>query len=163
MDMDKETLASVMEASYKRIADALDALTPEQWDTSARSDAQTVKDTVFHLAAWIDRLNELLDAIVDGKTPLKAPKDQTEADVDDRNAEIYEEHRDGTPAQALGAFRRAYGELIGKVHELKWDDLAATDRFEWLGSEPLWRYIAGDSYEHFDEHLPDIEQVAGNH
>ncbi len=70
-------------------------------------------------------------------------------------------HRDETPQQALGAFRRSYARLVDQLRLLPWDDLAAVGRFAWLGQTPLWRIVAEDTWEHFDEHLPEIEQARG--
>jgi len=52
-----------------------------------------------------------------------------------------------------------YGRLSDQAHVLSWDDLSAVGRYEWLGETPLWRLIAEDTWEHFDEHLPEIERA----
>jgi hypothetical protein len=157
VEMDKEALFGAMSAGYDRIESALAALTPAQW--LAHPGAWSVKDVVAHLTAWMTRLVDIVDAAVQDKPPAQPVVGQSDADIDAHNAEIYEEHRDDTAQQTLGAFRRSYGDLTTRLRPLPWDDLAAVGRFDWLGDTPLWRLIAGDTYEHFAEHLPEIERV----
>lgn len=35
-------------------------------------------------------------------------------------------------------------------------DLFEKQRFAWMKGNALWQLIAGDTYEHYDEHLPSI-------
>jgi hypothetical protein len=37
------------------------------------------------------------------------------------------------------------------------DDLMNPDRFAWSQGEPLWEAIAGDTYEHYHEHIAQIQ------
>ncbi len=165
--MDKDTLLSAMRASYERIEAALATLTPEQWQAPASGDASgdaswTLKDTLAHLTFWLAQLDDLANAALNGSKPKQPHVELTDAEVDELNAQAYQVHRDETPQQALGAFRMSYGQLVDKTHLLTWDTLAAIGRFEWLADNtPLWRVIAEDSWEHFDEHLPVFEHAAG--
>jgi len=161
-EMDKETLFGQMRASYEQVEAALAALAPERWQASARSDGWTVKDSVAHMTAWLERLVEAAEAAQGSKPPRQPVSGLSDADVDAWNAEVYAAHRDDTAEQTLGAFRAAYGALTSKLNALTWDDLAAVGRYEWLGAPPLWRIIAEDTWEHFDEHLPEIERAASN-
>lgn len=159
-EMDKETLLAKMRGSYERVEEALAALTPEQWQASARTDGWTVTDSVAHMTAWLARLVDTTEAALQRKAPHNPASGLSDADVDAWNAQVQEEHRDDPPEQALGALRAAYGTLLGKVNSLTWDDLATVGRYEWLGEAPLWRIIAEDTWEHFDEHLPEIERAS---
>ncbi len=158
--IDKATLLSQMRASYERVAAALAALTPEQWLASSQTGEWNVKDTVAHMTTWLERLVDAADAALQGKPPTQPVSGLSRADVDAWNAQVYAAHRGDTAQQALGAFRAAYGALAGRLHALTWDDLATVGRYDWLGETPLWRIIAEDTWEHFDEHLPEIERAA---
>ncbi len=159
--MDKDTLLSQMEASYARIEAALAALTPEQWLATAQANGWTVKDTVAHMTDWLERLVAAADAAMSGKPPTQPVSGLSDAEVDAWNAQVYAKHRDDTAEQTLGAFRRAYGALTSKLNALTWGDIALVGRYPWLGETPLWRIVAEDTWEHFAEHLPEIERVAG--
>lgn len=159
-EMDKETLLSQMRASYERFEAALDALTPEQWFARPAPDGWALKDTLAHITAWLERLVDAVDAAQSGKAPTLPVAGLSDEDVDLWNAQTYAAHRDETPQQLRGAFRMAYGQLADKLHLLTWDDLAAVGRFAWLGETPLWRIIAEDTWEHFEEHQPEVERAA---
>jgi hypothetical protein len=158
--MDKETLLSQMRASYERFETALDALTPEQWQARPAPDAWALKDTLAHITAWLERLVDAVDAALDGKEPQMPVVGLSDEDVDHLNAQTYAAHRDEAPQQLRGAFRMAYGQLADKLQMMTWDDLAAVGRFAWLGETPLWRIIAEDTWEHFEEHQPEVERAA---
>ncbi|HEY7851252.1 MAG TPA: ClbS/DfsB family four-helix bundle protein [Ktedonobacterales bacterium] len=155
--MDKEGLLRRMNASYERIASTLDTLTPQQWLAPRELGAWSARDVVAHLTYWLDRVVAEVDAVAQRKAPRQPTAGLSDAEVDAANAQAAEAHRDETPPQTLGAFRRSYAQLVDLLQPLAWDDLAAVGRFEWLGQAPLWRVVAEDTWEHFDEHLPEIE------
>lgn len=172
--MDKDTLLGQMSASYERVEAALARLTPERLAAPARAGAEnaakndaegasdwTLKDTLAHLTFWLAQLDDLASAALNDTKPKQPHAELTDAEVDDLNTQAYQLHRDESPQQALGAFRMTYGQLADRVRLLAWDDLAAVGRFNWLAANtPLWRVIAEDSWEHFDQHLPQFEQAA---
>lgn len=162
VEMDKKLLFDQMRASYERIDAALDALTPEQWQATAQVNGWTVTDSVAHMTAWLERLADAADAAMSGKEPHQPISGLSDGDVDTWNAQVRDEHHDDPPEQALGAFRAAYGALTSKLNALSWGDLALVGRYPWLGDTPLWRVVAEDTWEHFAEHLPEIEGVAAD-
>ena len=38
------------------------------------------------------------------------------------------------------------------------EDLTDPQRFAWAKGVSLWRYVAGDTYEHYLEHITSIQQ-----
>lgn len=159
--MDKDGLLRRMKTSYERVEAVVDTLTPQQWVAPRELGAWSARDVVAHLTYWLDRLIEEVDAVGLQKPPKEPTIGLSDADVADANARAAEAHRDDTPHQALGAFRRSYAQLVDMLQPLSWDDLATVGRFEWLGQTPLWRVVAEDTWEHFDEHLPEIEWAQG--
>lgn len=161
IEMDKDALLSQMRASYERIESALAALTPEQWVAPRETGAWSPRDIVTHLTAWLERLSLEMDAVKVNKSPQVSIIGLSQTDIDAFNEQSSERHRDETPQQALGAFRLMFGQLSDQARVLTWEDLSTVGRYEWLGETPLWRLIAEDTWEHFDEHLPEIERAAG--
>lgn len=159
-EMDKDTFFRQMNTIYERMEAALAALTPEQWVTPHQAGEWSPRDIVGHLTAWLERLSLEMDAVMVNKSPQVSIVDLSQPDVDAFNEQTSTRSRDVTPPQALGAFRRMYGQLSDQARVLSWDDLATVGRYEWLGEMPLWRLIAEDTWEHFDEHLPDIERAS---
>lgn len=157
--MDKTELIDRVNASYERVEAALAELTPAQWLATSEPGAWSVKDIVAHLAAWLDRLVSEVEAAQTGKPPDSALIGVVDGDRDSWNKKIFEERREESQHQALGLFRVAHGRLVDGLHVLSEDDLNEAGRFDWLGDIPLWRRVAEDSWEHFEKHLPAIEQA----
>lgn len=160
-EMDKDGLLKRMNASYERVETALDALTPEQWVAPRELGAWSARDVVAHLTAWLEKLSDELDAVMAGKPPQVSIVNLSDADVDAMNAQSTASRGDDTPQQTHGAFRRAFGRATDATLLLPEDDYTAVGRYEWLGDMPLWRLVAEETWEHFDEHLPEIEQARG--
>ena len=157
VDMDKEGLYARMNTSYERIETTLADLTTKQWLTPRELGAWSARDVVAHLTTCLDQLVAEVDAAASDKAPKASIADLSAAEVETMNAESFAAHREDAPEQTLGAFRLAYGRLLDTLRPMRWADLAAVGRFAWLGDRPLWRVVAEYTWEHFDDHLPDIE------
>jgi hypothetical protein len=70
------------------------------------------------------------------------------------NEQLLAEANERPPHEVLADFRRSAQEVVALVNALSEDMLTNPDHFEWLKGQPLWRYIANESYgEHREEHL----------
>jgi uncharacterized protein DUF1706 len=38
------------------------------------------------------------------------------------------------------------------------EDLISSQRFAWTKGSPLWQLVAGDTYEHYQEHIGQIQK-----
>ena len=157
LSMDKEGLLRRMTTSYERVEAVLDGLTTRQWLAPRELGAWSARDVVSHLTHWLDRVVEEVDAVGREKPPKEPTIGLSPTDIEAANARWTETHHDDTPQQTLGAFRRSFAQLVDMLRPLSWEDLATVGRYEWLGATPLWRVVAEDTWEHFDEHLPEIE------
>ncbi len=106
------------------------------------------------LVAW-------LEAAVRGKVSVASHRDIL--DVDERNALIFRENKDRSLQDVLAESRRVFERLLQLVQALPEEDLTSPHKFDryvipfWQESQPLWECIAGDSLEHYREHIPAIE------
>lgn len=160
-EMDKERLLTEMNASYERFEEALADLSARQWLVASSEDgAWSPRDMVAHLTTALELLMVQIEAVAAGHAPMVNMINLSHADVEDATAEAFEARRKKTPQQTLGEFRMTYGRLRDAVEVTSWDDLSAVGRFDWLDGIPLWRLIARGTWEHFEKHLPAIEQAA---
>jgi len=44
------------------------------------------------------------------------------------------------------------------IQAMSEEDLFNSGRFAWAEGEPLWQVIAGDTYEHYQEHQKQIQE-----
>jgi tetratricopeptide (TPR) repeat protein len=110
-------------------------------------DRWSVKDTLAHIAAWIDVMNLRLDLSARGE-PQPVYKN-----VNKVNEEFYRVRHKLSWSAVLEASRKAYNGLVERIRELNEADLTDLVRYDWLEGEPLWRRIMGTAYVHPLIHL----------
>lgn len=120
----------------------------------------SVKDIVAHVSAYEQWTAEQLEASLRGETkpvtPGYFPPEANTSDIDERNEVIYRVNHDRALTDVLADARAAYSQLLAAVERLADADVSETHRFGWTSGKPLWEVIAGDSYDHYAEHMPDI-------
>ena len=118
-------------------------------DASPPSDAGrwTAKDNIVHLSTWREHATHTLDAVRLGK-PVDGPAN--ESDLDGRNAEIYEAHRDDSAATVRAAATESYAALIEAVNACTDEDLLRDSPGD---GGPVWRVIPGNGHGHVAQHL----------
>lgn len=114
----------------------------------------SVRDIVAHVTAWEEAATLRLRAAARGETPSHPIYFNQEQSIDARNAAIAARHRDQPPAEVLAASRQGHAQLLAALKALPDDKLI--DRDAWTADEPLWRFIACDTYEHYAEHAATI-------
>jgi len=115
--------------------------TPECW---------SVKDVAAHLAEWKARMGQRLASARRNETPPKYD------DVDQANAEIFEQYCHQSWDDVLKALERAHAELMEQTRAMPEGDLVDAERFPWQDGRPLWRSIVGSGYSHPVQHLAQL-------
>lgn len=120
----------------------------------------SIKDTVGHVNYYERWLLQWLEAAARGQIML-APRRET-IDVDERNAIIFRENRDRTWDDVLGESRLVFERLLLLVKLLPPSDMFETEQYAryvipfWGSRMPLWKCVAENSYEHYEEHAASI-------
>lgn len=112
----------------------------------------SVKEIVAHVAAWEEAAVLRLEAAARGETPAHPIYDNHAQSIDERNAQIDAQFRDLAAPEVLNRDRQLYARLVSAVQALPEDALTDPHRFAWSNGEPLLAFVAGDSYEHYQEH-----------
>ena len=127
-------------------------------------DGWAVKDHLAHVAAWEASLVGLLDgsdrAVAMGITA------SDDDDTDSINAAIWSLHHGGTPAQAVEYFRETHADLMRLLEKLTDADLQLPYNHyqpdqprDPSDNRPALDWVAGNTWEHYTEHLDWINQV----
>ena len=118
----------------------------------------SVKDTIAHITAYERGLVSWLEAASRDK-PLELPV-LDHPDVDHRNALIFA-HNQGRPLEdVLAESRQVFQQLLSLAQAPPEEDLLDPQRTEWFvrprwrESRALWKCIADDSSEHYNQHMP---------
>jgi hypothetical protein len=116
----------------------------------------SIKDIIAHIA-WHER--EMVGMI---QAHALAGSDLWQLPLDQRNAEIFRENKDRPLQDVLEEAPVVYRQFLAAVGTLSDEDVTDPGRFPGmpLDWEP-WQVIAGNSYEHYEQHLQDLARFAG--
>jgi hypothetical protein len=153
--MTKEELLQRIEAGWTRLQRSLDGLTEEQMHTPGVVEEWTIKDVLAHITAWQTRLITAMFKVGKGFTPETIEGGRT---VDQMNAMWYREMKDRPFEQVWDDLELSYDQLLRRLEDFSEKDLFDPRRYKWMKGQPFERYIAGDSYEHYEEHAEQIEK-----
>lgn len=146
--MSKEKLLARMRAGHQEFYDVLARIPEERMNEIALYDAWTIKDFIAHIASWQQNAADRTATLRRGERPAQI-------NVDTINAQVLARYRD-TPLDEVRAMEAAsFAALEQQVTEASEEELFDPNHFPGRKSS-LLSLIAGDSYDHYPEHLPDV-------
>ena len=127
------------------------------------ADGWAVKDHLVHVAAWELSLLALL-AGRDRRSGMGVPG--VEEETESINAAVWALHRHKTPEQAVAYFREAHAALMNLLGAMSDADLKLpynhyqpSDPRSDDDNRPVVDWVAGNTYDHYAEHIGWINQV----
>jgi uncharacterized protein (TIGR03083 family) len=153
--VNKQDLMQQIEQSYAELEAALAALDAAQMTAPALPGGWSVKDALAHLSVWHRRALDVIQPVQPPRVPEIPPSGIEEDQVETFNARFYSEHKDEPLAEVLAGFRDSYHQLLAGVQRLTEADLTQP----LLGNTQTWHIIAGNTYDHYPEHLETIRAV----
>jgi hypothetical protein len=158
-----QALRARMDQGLAHFLAALDRLSDDQITGPTDAAGWTVRDHLTHLAVWADGVAALLRredrwAAMGAAPDLTSGGPGDEFDYDAINAVIAARHHDLSAAEARALIVAAHGRLAAALERLQDADLAAPYErfvapFSGDAGRPIAEYIAGNSYDHYEEHL----------
>jgi hypothetical protein len=158
--MKKDELLNALEEQREKFLEAIDGLSNEELIEPGVVGDWSVKDIIFHLSMWEADLIKLLWQLSQGEKPSTAYF--TNSSVDETNAAWQEISKTRSLDQTLADFEAVRKQTYRRVSAIPDKDLIDPDRYEWLEGDPLWKWIAGDSFEHEIEHAAQIRMWRRN-
>jgi len=154
---DKAELLERIRREHAALEQTLGRLSEAQM-TAPLEGGWSVKDHLAHITAWE---HILLVSHIGGRPFHEAAQmdiaSAEAASTDDVNDHLHRRDQDRSLAEVLGAFRRSYRRVLEAIERMDETDLfnnRSTD------SGPLIDYVAGNTYEHYMEHLATIRMPA---
>ena len=143
MSISHEAIIEKIENSYNELVRLYRSVPVTHLIESSLSNGWSVKDLLAHLAAWEWRCASLLEAshVTDG--PLQA-----NPDVVALNREIHKEREEWGWEEVEYDLRAAHRTLLEAIRQLP---------VERLNSKSVQAAIAEETWEHYAEHLPDLQ------
>jgi hypothetical protein len=154
----KAELVQTMQTSYTAFEQLLTTLDETQLTTPGVNGDWSVKDILAHIAAWHTHCALSLEAVGRGEEPDDSQLVNSEEEMHRFNADTFAAKRAVPLDQIWHDLRTSYQRLQTVVEALNESDLFEPQRFAWLEGHPLWRMVAGDTFEHYPEHALMIEE-----
>lgn len=165
--MDKAQFLATLASERGELERLIDAVGIDRMDEAGVSGSYSTKDVIAHVTAYEQALVRWLKEAKSGRAYVDSVLDQP--DLDARNAILYEASKHRSANEIVTTFRTTSDELEECVRLLTDEELTNADVTAWFvvprwqQKRELWKCIADDSYEHQQEHIPDIERwLVGN-
>ncbi|HEX9131749.1 MAG TPA: ClbS/DfsB family four-helix bundle protein [Ktedonobacteraceae bacterium] len=153
----KAALLDNIQSGYNQFEALLAPLSEEQMTIPAVNGPWSVKDNIAHLTAWHDYLLNQLQGVIDGEKP---PKFMPGLSEDEINEGFYQQNKDRPLAEVMADFRLSYQRILAAVQSISEEALNAP--FPWRqNGNAAWGLIAGNTYEHYEEHGNIIRRWLG--
>ena len=123
----------------------------------------SVKGVLAHVAVYERWTADQLDAMLRGETTMyvapDVPPGGNTDDTDARNAAYYEAWRNRSLADVRRESGEAFALLRAAIERTPEELLNESERFAWLNGAAVWQMIPGNSYEHYQDHIPNIRAL----
>jgi len=156
--MNKPTLLSSLDSSRQQLLAAIDGLSDDELTQPGVMDDWSVKDLLSHLTAWEAEGVKLLTQARAGKRPAFLDLGNT----DTLNAKWYKETKKRPLDRVLADFESVRKQTVKQVEAWSDKELSDPNLFKWLDGNPLWKWIADETFEHEAEHIEQIKQWREN-
>jgi hypothetical protein len=152
--MNREALLAALENTREEFLEVIEGLDADMLQRPGMAGGWSVKDLLHHLSRWEAELVRLLWQASTGQPTRSALTEPV--DEDQVNLAWLREGRTRLLESVLDDFHAVRAQTMRRVEALSDDDLANPKRYSWQEGALLWKWIAGDSFEHEAEHLPNL-------
>lgn len=156
--MTKAKIMNLIQSERESLERVLAGLSEEQMTQPGVESSWSVKDIMAHITDWEQRMVGWIEDSLRGEVPQRPAPGMTWDDLDRLNEQIYLLNRDRDLRDVLADFHRSYEGALVTVEALTEEDLIDPQRFAWREGTPLWHMVAGNTWEHYQEHREPIEK-----
>ncbi len=151
--MNKAELLTALKDEREKFLQAIAGLTDDELAEAKVMGEWTIKDLMAHLTVWESELVTLLAFTRQGKRP--ANLQGLTGSTDEVNAKWYAEYKARPLDRVLADFHGVRKQTLRQVESLT-DKEMVESKYPWLKGEPMWKWIADDSFAHETEHIEHI-------
>jgi hypothetical protein len=154
--MTQDEILDALEDGREKFLDAIEGLPDEAMRESGVCGDWSMKDLLSHLSRWEAELVKLLWEASQGDQPDTVHFGKTS--IDEMNA-IWHKDSAGRPLErVMEDFIAVRKQTNRRVQAFSDEDLNDPQHFAWQRSEPLWKWVASDSFGHEEEHLAQVQE-----
>ncbi len=149
--MNKMMFIAKLEQARTHWEDLLAQLDEQRMNQPGVVGSWSVKDLIAHIS-WYER--EMVPVI---RHRVFTGSEWWERSTDERNELIYQQSKDCPLQEVVQEGRLSYEKLFQAVQSLSEDDLNDASHFQDMPEDWIpWQIFAGNSYEHYQDHLPAL-------
>lgn len=157
--MNKQTLLNEIERAHQDMTRWLAALSDDEKTAPILNEGWSVKDSLAHLIAWEKMTLDWLARSLQGeqvKRFVEGFQYDTEAEreavMEKLNTHLYEQNKNRPLPEVMQDFRATHRAIFDFVAQMNENDIFDPNRFAWRNGSPAFDMLAGNTYEHYDEH-----------
>ncbi len=161
--MNKSDLLDSIQTGYQSFKEFLAEFDVRQMEQPGAVGKWSVKDTVAHIVVHERWMIQWITIRLEGGHPAAfQPYAIPDEDLDPLNEQIYQENLSVPLDEVMRDLEITHAEALKLVETSAEEDILSPDHFQLQGGEPLWKAIAANTFEHYEEHARDIRtwQVA---
>lgn len=153
--VEKAELLRRIQAGYEQLEALIAPLGEAQMADPSVNGPWSVKDNLAHLTVWQNYLGDQLGGVLTNTEPPEfMPGLNSEDEI---NAHIFQQQKDRPVAEVLADFRASYQRVLAAVQAMSEEALNAPSPWS-TSSNPIWPFIAGNTYDHYEEHGGNIRR-----
>jgi uncharacterized damage-inducible protein DinB len=147
-------LRDLIRATNMRLDLLLSGLNVDQMNQPGAVGVWSVKDVIAHIAFWERYATGIVHAVLEGETPVLDAEDLTET----RNASVVAQYYQRPLGAVIAEWHAARGELLDALADISDEELNDPQRMAWSDGRTLLDRVAGNSYQHEQEHIDQIRE-----
>jgi hypothetical protein len=139
-------------AEYNLWQDLIRKISPEDMVQPGICGDWSMKDVIAHIA-WYE--GEMIPLILQYQL---VGSELWALTTDERNQILFEQNRDRSLKDVLKESKKVHADFVQALNNLSDADLVDASHFKDMpGDWVPWKIIAGNSFEHYPQHVPDIK------
>ena len=152
--MEKEVFISKIQESRSELECVLSHFSPTMMDNQGMVDSWSIKDIIAHISWYEAEMVKILDTKVFQGSSL------WDLELQERNTAIHETIKDLDLSEVIRKEKETYQTMLKLLQELDETDLNNPAAFEGMpGDWQPWNVIASNTYEHYDDHVADLNRI----
>lgn len=147
----KQSIMSQLLSAREKLETALTGVPEKQMQEPILHDGWSVQDMLGHITFWEERAVDNFASLRAGLTPDPI------TDMDAINARTLSEFRHFSLEEVRQREQVAYQHVLDMLESASEAELFDPQHFAWTNGNPFVAWIAGDTWDHYDEHLPELQ------
>lgn len=155
-ELTKAQLLARVSASRDHFEKALASVSDDAMESTRLEGDWSPKDMLAHIGVWERRVEHVFSRLLAGEEPDAL---LGEGGIDEYNARFYAEWQHSSLDEVRNFEREMYSRFLGVIERASEADLFDPQRFPWMEGEPYVGLVFGNTIDHYEEHLGELQSA----